>query len=90
MKYKNKENYQNDRPDAEKEIADKMRQTQEKARNIMQTSIEEAKKDAERIRKERLQQSDQEKEIHLKQHTETINNLVERICQMILTTDQEP
>jgi vacuolar-type H+-ATPase subunit H len=74
---------------AEKEITGKIGETQEKARQIMQTSLEEAKKEAEHIREQRLQQAGQEKEILLNQNTDTINNLVERICQMILTTDHD-
>ncbi|MBN1627146.1 MAG: hypothetical protein JW944_11530 [Deltaproteobacteria bacterium] len=74
---------------AEKEASQKIIEAQEKAREIIQTTVEEAKKEAELIREERLKKADQQRELLRHQHTDSLNNLVEGICNMILTTDQD-
>ncbi len=74
---------------AEKEVSLKITEAQERAREIIQTTVEEAKKEAERIREEKLKQADQTREILHNQHTDTINKLVEYICKMIVTTNQD-
>jgi len=74
---------------AEKEISDKMSDAKQKAREIIQTTVEEAKKEAERIREEKLRRANQEKETLLNENTDTIDNLVDDICNIILTTEYE-
>ena len=55
----------------------------------MQTAAEEARKEAERIRDERLKQAEQQREALLNQSTDTIDALVENICGIILSTECE-
>ena len=74
---------------AEKEISDKMSDAKQKAREIIQTTVEEAKKEAERIREEKLNRAKREKETLLNENTDTINNLVDDICNIILATEYD-
>jgi vacuolar-type H+-ATPase subunit H len=73
----------------EKENAEKMADAKQKAREIIQTTVEEAKKEAERTRQEKLNQAHQERETLLKSKKETIDNLVDRICDIIVNTEYE-
>jgi len=77
------------RQSVEKEISDKMSDAKQKAREIIQANVEDAKKEAERIREEKLKQADQEKDTLLNNNTDTIDNLVGNICNIILTTEYE-
>jgi vacuolar-type H+-ATPase subunit H len=74
---------------AEKEISEKMSDAKQKAREIIQTTVEEAKKEAEHIREEKLKQANQEKDTLLNNNTDTMDNLVDNICNIILTTEYE-
>ena len=77
------------RQSVEKEISDKMSDAKQKAREIIQAAVEDAKKEAERIRKEKLKQADREKDTLLNNNTDTMDNLVDNICNIILTTEYE-
>ena len=77
------------RQSAEKEISEKMSDAKQKARKIIQTTVENAKKEAEHIGEEKLKQADQEKDTLLDNNTDTIKNLVDSTCNIILTTDYE-
>lgn len=74
---------------AEKEISGKMSDAKQKALEIIQTTVEEAKKEAERIREEKLKQADHEKDTLLNNNTYTMDKLVGNICNIILTTEYE-
>jgi vacuolar-type H+-ATPase subunit H len=74
---------------AEKEISDKMNDAKQKAREIIQTTVEEAKKDAERIREEKLERAKGEKDTLLSENKDTIDSLVDDICNIILATEYD-
>jgi vacuolar-type H+-ATPase subunit H len=77
------------RQSVEKEISEKMSAAKQKAREIIQTTVENAKKEAEHIGEEKLKQADQEKDTLLNNNTDTMNNLVDNICNIILATEYE-
>ena len=77
------------RRSVEKENLEKMGDAKQKAREIIQTTVEDAKKEAERIRQEKLEQARQEKDSLLKNKKETIDNLVDQICNIIINTTYE-
>ena len=68
----------------EKENAEKMADAKQKAREIIQTAVEEAKNQAERTRQEKLDKARQEKDTLLKDKKETIDNLVDQICNIVI------
>ena len=74
---------------AEKEVAEKMAKTQDEARLIVRNAVEEAKKEAERLRNERLAEADREKETLMTGQADVIDQLVERICETILSTEEQ-
>lgn len=73
----------------EKEISDKLTDAKQKAREIIQTAVEDAKKEAENIREEKLKQADRQQENILKNNADIMDNLVDNICTIILTTEHE-
>ena len=77
------------RRSVEKEVVEKMSDAKQKAREIIQTTVEDAKKEAELIKEEKLKQADQENDALLSNNTDTINNLVDNICNIILTTEYD-
>ena len=77
------------RQSVEKEISEKMSGAKLQAREIIQTTVENAKKEAEHIGEEKLKQADHEKDTLLNNNTDTMNNLVDNICNIILTTEHE-
>ena len=74
---------------ADKENAEKISDAKQKAREIIQNAVEQAKKEAEQIRLEQLEQAKQEKDSLLKDKQDIIDNLVEQICNIIITTEYE-
>ena len=72
---------------SETEISEKMGDAREKARGIVQTAVEDAKKRAELTRAEKLKQANQEKEDLLKSNANAIDALVDDICKIILNTE---
>ena len=77
------------RRSVEKEVVEKMSDARQKAREVIQTTVEDAKKEAELIKEEKLKQADQENDALLSNNTDTINNLVDNICNIILTTEYD-
>jgi len=73
----------------EKEISEKMSDAKQEAREIIQTTIENAKKEAEHISEEILKQADQEKDTLLNNNSGAMDNLVDNICNIILSTEYE-
>ncbi len=73
----------------DKENTEKISDAKQKAREIIQTTVEQAKKDAEQIRQEKLEQAKQEKKYLLKDKQDIIDNLVEHICNIIISTEYE-
>jgi vacuolar-type H+-ATPase subunit H len=74
---------------AEEEISEKTNEAKQKARELIQTVVEGAKKDAERIRLDKLRQADQEREALFNSKTDAIDSLVDNICNIILTTEHD-
>jgi len=77
------------RQSVEKEISEKMSDIKQEALEIIQTTVENAKKEAEHIRDEKLKQADREKDIMLNNNSDTMDNLVDNICNIILSTGHE-
>ena len=73
----------------EKENLEKMSAAKQQAREIIHTAVEEAKKEADNLRQEKLEQARQEKDSLLKNKKETIDNLVDHICNIIINTEFE-
>ncbi len=74
---------------AEREIAEKLSDAKERARQIIQTAVEEAEKEAKRIRAEKLKQTDQQQEAMLHDHADVMEDLVARICRIVLAAEHE-
>jgi len=74
------------RRSAEAEISQKASDAKHKSREMVQAAVEEAKKEAERITKEKLEQVGRRKDSLLDDRADAIDNLVGEICEMILTT----
>lgn len=77
------------RRSVEKEVVEKMSDAKQKAREVIQTTVEDAKKEAELIKEEKLKQADHENDALLSNNTDTINKLVDNICNIILTTEYD-
>jgi vacuolar-type H+-ATPase subunit H len=73
------------RRSAENEISERMNEAKQKGREIVQTTVEDAKKDAERISAEKLEQADREKDAMLNDRTDVIDGLVTDICNLVMT-----
>jgi vacuolar-type H+-ATPase subunit H len=72
---------------ADKDISERMNDARLKGLEIVKAAVEDAKKEAERIRQEKLEQSDKEKDALLNNNRDAIDNLVDNICKVILTTE---
>jgi len=55
----------------------------------MRTTLDDAKKQAEQIREQKLKQADHDKDAILKENAEKIDALVESICKIVLSTQPE-
>jgi len=75
------------RQSAEKEISEKMNEARRQSLEITQTAIEDARKEAERIKEERLAAAEQQQRALLNDDTGTIERLVNDICEIILKTE---
>lgn len=72
---------------ADKDISEKMNDARQKALEMVRAAVEDAKKEAERIRQQKLEQADKEKDALLNNNRDAIDNLVDNICKVILTTE---
>ena len=70
-------------------MSEKMAEAREQSRDIMQTTVEEARKEAERLREEKLQQVEQEKETLLRDNTHVTDALIDDICRIVLETENK-
>ena len=73
----------------EKETAEKLSETKQQGLVIVQTAIENAKKQAEHISEEKLKKAQEEKDILLNEKSAEIDSLVDNICEIILTTENK-
>lgn len=76
------------RRSAESESSRKISDAKDKTREMAHAVVEEARKEAERLSKEKLEQVDRRKDTLVKNRAEVIEDLVEKICEMILTTEK--
>ena len=76
------------RRSAETEISQKTSDAKHKAREMVQAAVEEAKKEAERISKEKIELIDHQKDALLNNRADEIDDLVGEISGMILTTEK--
>jgi len=74
---------------AEKEISKKTNEAKKEARQIIRNAVEDAEKEAERIRGERLQQADKGKDAIFSNNTNVVDDLIDSICNIILSTEYE-
>jgi len=75
------------RQSAEKEISEKINTASRKALEIKQTAVEDAKKEAERIREEKLSKAEKQQRALLNDDAGRIDPLVDKICEIILKTE---
>ena len=74
---------------AEGEVAEMLGQARERARETLRTAVVEAEEQAERMRKERLKQADEERDALLHDNTDAMGDLVSRICRIIVAGEPE-
>ena len=74
---------------AEKEISEKMDGARGEALEIIKNTVEDAKREGERIGEEILKQADHEKDTLLKNNKDAIDGVVDNICGIILPTGYE-
>jgi vacuolar-type H+-ATPase subunit H len=72
---------------ADKDISERMNEARLKGLEMVKAAVEDAKKEAERIRQQKLEQADKEKDALLNNNRDAIDNLVDNICKVILTTE---
>jgi vacuolar-type H+-ATPase subunit H len=72
---------------ADKDISERMNDARQKALEMVRAAVEDAKKEAERTRQQKLEQADKEKGALLNNNRDAIDNLVDNICNVILTTE---
>ena len=70
----------------EKDNLEKMAQAKQKAKELLQKAVENARKEAELYRQEKLKNSENEKESVLK-NEKAINNLIDKISNIIINTE---
>lgn len=71
---------------AEKDNLVKMAQAKQQAKEIVQKTVEDARKEAELFRQEKLKQAEGQKESILK-NEKVLSGLVEKICNIVITTE---
>ena len=82
------------RRSAENEISEKTNEAKQAAREIVRIAVEDAKRDAERIRAEKLELVDAQKDTLLSgkssddDRKDVIDGLVDEICNVITTTEK--
>jgi vacuolar-type H+-ATPase subunit H len=72
---------------ADKDISERINDARQKGLEMVKAAVEDAKKEAECIRQEKLEQADKEKDALLNNNRDAIDNLVDNICNVILTTE---
>ncbi len=74
---------------AEKENTEKLNDAKQQALAIVQTTVENTKKEAERISEEKLKKARSQKDILLNEKSAEIDTLVDNICEIILNTGEQ-
>jgi len=74
---------------AEKENTEKLNDAKQQALAIIQTTVENTKKEAERISEEKLKKARSQKDILLNEKSAEIDTLVDNICEIILNTGEQ-
>ena len=76
------------RRSAEQENSTLLNNARTEAQALTQSSLEEAKKEAEQIKADRLEQADQAKDMLLNDIADKVNGLVKEVCALIMTSAQ--
>jgi vacuolar-type H+-ATPase subunit E/Vma4 len=74
---------------ADKEASEQVAEARQQARGIVQAAEEEAKKESERIGTETLERAQQQADALLDGKAEAIDDLVTRICDVLLNVEPE-
>lgn len=77
------------RRSAESEISEETGAARQQARGIVQAAVAEAGRESEQIREEALRRADRQAEALRNGRTDVIEDLVTRICKVILSTECE-
>ena len=72
---------------AEKELAEQVNAANKQARELVQSSVEDAKIEAERFRDEKLKAAEQGKDAFLNENADKINGLIDNIVDIVLSGD---
>lgn len=73
----------------ERETAAQLAEAKEQTRTTIQSAVEAARQDAARLRQEKLQEAEKAQEALLSSHADTMNRLIDDICQIVLSTEAE-
>ena len=74
---------------ADKDMSEKLNQAKEQTRQIYQATVEEAKKQAEGLAAEKLQQAEKHKTAMFEENADKIERLVRDICGIIVKTEYD-
>ena len=74
---------------ADQEIAESVDRAKRQAQEIVQAAVERANAEAQRFKEERLGQADRDNEALLNGNPETVEPLVDAICNLLLTTERK-
>ena len=77
------------RRSAEQEVSTMLNDARAQAQALTQSSLENAKKEAEQIKADRLKQADQAKDTLLNDNADKVDGLVKEVCDLIMTTAQD-
>jgi len=77
------------RRSAEQEISTQLNEARTEAQALTQASLEDAKKEAEQIKADRLKQADQIKDTLLNDNADKVDGLVKKVCDLIMTVEQD-
>ena len=72
---------------ADKEVSDKITKAKEQGREIVQSAIDNAKKEAQAMRNEKIRHAESQRAALVSDNSDKINGLVDDICKIILTTE---
>ena len=73
------------RRSSEQEVSTLLSEARAQAQTISRTTLEEAKKDAEKIKEARLKEADRAKEALLRENAGQVDTLVKVICDLVMT-----
>ena len=72
---------------ADAEISEKIAEARRQAQEVLHTTVEEAEKEAQRLRAQAIERADRQAEELRDGRTDVMEDLVNRICRVILSTE---